>query len=261
MRSLSLLLLFIFLSCSSKSPRPVTMENPDIVTFCVAGDVGNGSSAQREVAEAMEESGCEKLVLLGDLIYPSGIKSAQDTVLFNRFLEPYREFNEIYLVLGNHDYQGNPEAWKDLSNSDPRIIHPERYFRTKLKDVCLFFLDTNFNSSENLYREESDWLKQNISGCNYKVAFTHHPYLSSGHRHGPAKERTKDFFEEFIVGEFQIIFSGHEHYLRDEGAAQGTRQVISGAGGKYDEGESYGYTIFQLNLKEPEKSSWEIIRL
>jgi hypothetical protein len=260
MRPLSLLLI-LGVSCSSPQ-YPKIQTSPGQITFCVVGDVGNGSLVQRMVAESMEESGCEKLVLLGDLIYPHGIDSETDKILEERFLRPYRKFSSIYVVLGNHDYDGNAGAWRDLAKINRRIIHPGNYFRERINHICLFFLDTNFRAStEGLFEEETSWLKKETSDCGYLVAFTHHPYISSGRRHGPATEKLKLFFEKFIVGKFQFIFSGHEHILSDEGMTGGTRQIISGAGGKHDLGSFPGYTVFTLDLKDPIKSHVELRRL
>ncbi len=260
MQTLLLSLFLLLLSCSTRSLTQ-SGKTYGYISFCIAGDVGDGSSRQMNVAMAMRNSGCDRLIILGDLVYPEGIKSEDDTILRERFDKPYESFSNIYVVLGNHDYQGNVDAWKKIPEKDERIIHPSNYFRERIYDICLFFLDTNFSSDETLYQKEISWLRKAKTGCRYKVAFTHHPYISSGVRHGPAKDHVKRFMEEEIIGDFEMIFSGHEHILSDEGFFKGTRQIISGAGGKVDQGYRNGFVIYTLNLNRPSSSTVEIISL
>ena len=260
MQAMLIPLFLLLLSCSTTSIVNPGKQSGKI-RFCVAGDVGDGSSRQMNVALAMQSSGCERLILLGDLIYPDGIKTEDDFVLHERFQKPYQSFRMIYLVLGNHDYQGKIEAWQKLAAKDERIIHPAKFFRERIHDICLFFLDTNFASDEYLYKEEVPWLRKAKKGCGHKIAFTHHPYTSSGLRHGNAQKDVKKFMEEEIIGEFQALFSGHEHILTDEGTIKGTRQIISGAGGKVDQGHNNGFVIYTLDLNRPSESTIEFVTL
>lgn len=260
MQTLFIPLFLLLFSCSNLLiPNPGKQSGK--IRFCVVGDVGDGSSRQMNVAQAMMNSGCERLILLGDLIYPDGIRTEDDYVLHERFHKPYQSFRMIYLVMGNHDYQGKTDAWTKLAEKDDRIIHPANYFRERIHDICLFFLDTNFASDEYLYAKEVPWLRKAKSGCSYKVAFTHHPYSSSGLRHGNARDQVKKFMKEEIVGEFQALFSGHEHILSDEGTLKGTRQIISGAGGKVEKGHANGFVIYTLDLNRPSSSTIELISL
>jgi len=261
MRFVTLLILSLTLSCSHIPDQLQTQKRSGKIRFCVAGDVGDGSSRQMNVALAMMSSGCERLILLGDLIYPDGIRSEFDPVLHERFSKLYQSFRQIYLVMGNHDYQGDIRAWTKLSEKDERIIYPANFYRERIYDICLFFLDTNFGADGDLYEKEVSWLKKAQSGCTYKIAFTHHPYSSSGSRHGPAKDDVKKFMEEEIIGKFQLIFSGHEHFLSDEGIFYGTRQIISGAGGKVESGYENGFVLYTLDLNRPQNSTVELISL
>lgn len=261
MQSFLISFFFLLISCSHIPDLLKAEKSSGKIRYCVAGDVGDGSSRQMIVAEAMKNSGCEKLILLGDLIYPDGIKSADDTILRERFNKPYESFKMIYLVLGNHDYQGSVEAWTKLPEKDDRVIHPANFYRERIYNICLFFLDTNFESDETLYAKEVSWLRNAKNGCEHKVAFTHHPYTSSGVRHGHAKDLVKKFMEEEIIGNFQTLFSGHEHILSDEGTLKGTRQIISGAGGKVDKGHQNGFVIYTLDLNRPQASTIEFVSL
>lgn len=77
----------------------------------------------------------------------------------------------------------------------------------------------------------------------WRIAFAHHPYLSNG-RHGNAGSYdfvfiegligsgtgVRDFYDDFVVGEFDLVFSGHDHSQQDLGRVEGTNFVVSGAG-------------------------------
>ena len=73
------------------------------VTICIIGDSGTGDKNAIAVARALETMHCSQIRILGDVIYPSGIDSADDPKLELRLLKPYRYFFEhnidIFLVL------------------------------------------------------------------------------------------------------------------------------------------------------------------
>lgn len=249
-----LLPLLILISCSTTKLPPPLEKVEGKTHFCVVGDTGNGSRFQYRVARAMEKSGCERLVILGDVIYESGIDSSGDYQLEEKFNAPYRNFDSITIVLGNHDYRGNPGAWKEIALRDKRIIHPSNFFVERVEKTCLFFLDTNFDSDKTLFEKESQWIGEELKTCEKSIAFTHHPYLNSGASHGHATGLQKKFFEESILGKFLFIFSGHEHVMKDEGLAKGTRQYVAGTGGKKARRQYPGFILFTLDPISPEES-------
>ena len=268
-----LILLSLLGSCSTSTPviRPSEKaalllekrqkKTEDVLRICAVGDTGNASQVQRYVAESMLKAGCDRLVILGDVIYPHGIDSAYDGQLAGSFREPYKDFRKIYIVLGNHDYQGKISAWKEIAEKDPRVIHPSNFFRERIHDLCLFFLDTNFERSPDLYKEQSEWLKNSMDGCRYNIGFSHHPYLSSGSRHGHARDEVKKFYEEHVIGKFRYVLSGHEHILSDEGTSKDTRLIIAGSGGKVDKGHRPGFAIIDLRRGNWKDISVEIVEL
>lgn len=86
----------------------------------------------------------------------------------------------------------------------------------------------------------------------WKIACTHHPYLSNG-SHGDAGEydgiplepmngaHAKRFYEDHVVGRCQFILAGHDHSLQvldPTAESKGTRQIVSGAAGKNSHGKS-----------------------
>ena len=56
----------------------------------------------------------------GDIIYPSGLNSAEDPNFSKNFLEPFKEiFNKkisFFLTLGNHDHKKEPKAFLEIAS-------------------------------------------------------------------------------------------------------------------------------------------------
>ncbi len=106
----------------------------------------------------------------------------------------------------------------------------------------------------------------------WRIAFGHHPYLSNG-RHGDAGaydgvfidgligsgSALKDFFEEHVVGTFDVFLAGHDHNQQDLGEVDGTHLVVSGAGASVREladrnrnptfyqSEELGFTVIEAD--------------
>jgi hypothetical protein len=62
------------------------------------------------------------------------------------------------------------------------------------------------------------------------MLITHYPYYSPTGR--DAWKGLKKFYDEYILGKFDVIMAGHEHLLSYDGAVMGTHNFISGSGGK-----------------------------
>src|SRR4029453_1665596 len=69
------------------------------VTFVALGDMGDGGSAQTQVAQAMysvcQRDGCDFVLGLGDNIYPHSVQSAHDAQFQAKFEQPYSLFQDI----------------------------------------------------------------------------------------------------------------------------------------------------------------------
>jgi predicted phosphodiesterase len=254
-----IIFLFLLTSCATTNLGPEEKALPEGESkFCFVGDMGLASGVQEQVSLLLEKENCHSLHFVGDLIYPSGIKSVKDRQLQSHFHKYYKALKgPIQLILGNHDHRGTPEAWLELAKKDPRYVFPHYYYLQNWGGLCLTHLDTNFYKLFKDYfkgevqkgwlEKHADYLNQN---CTTTVALTHHPYLSRGTKHGNAKGLVKFFHEKHIIGRFDYLISGHEHILSDEGERKGTRLFITGAGGNFTKGEDAGYLVFNVNAKE-----------
>lgn len=254
-----LISLFIFNNCQ-REVILTSVPTAKKIKICAVGDVGMGTQVQAQVAQAMSKENCDRLVVLGDVIYPAGIKNASDPWLEQNFLRYYSSFKKIFVILGNHDYQGSPEAWLEVSKKYPLIIHPSAFFEERIQDICFLYLDTNFSSHYGQIFSQILWLMKSRNECRKTIAFSHHPFLSSGKKHGPAKGFTKKFFEMLIIGQVDYLISGHEHILSDEGLEGGTHFILSGAGGKPEQGNP-GFLTLEIDFTQSNPVSYQLIFL
>lgn len=223
--------------------KHISPANP--LKLCVLGSTGNDSKVQKEVSDLLMKEECNSIHFLGDLVYPNGIKDADDPGLREKFYRAYHKLPEqgkrprLYLILGNYDHEGSVEAWKEIDKRHRNIIFPGPSYLVKMNDLCLVHLDTN------TYRHFSKWLREmehtELPLCKKKIAFAHHPYKGRG--------SLKHFYDNYIIGKFDMLVSGHNHRLSDEGEKNGTRLLISGAGSEADDGSPPGFLVIIWNKK------------
>lgn len=247
------LFLFIVLSCSLTKNESEIISIPDNYyekkdtisekeNICIIGDAGHGTPEQYLVGKALKEKKCTHVFYVGDVIYESGLTGKDDPQFIEKFYNPYKDlikdknFKAFHIALGNHDYKQNPKAWIELSKIHPYIIAPDTFFVENYKGSCFYILDSNFFMRRLDFKNQKihkEWLRyQSKNGndrCKIKLAFAHHPFISSG-LHGDASEPLRTFYEQNVVGMFDMFFTGHDHILIDEGTYKGTRLIVSGAG-------------------------------
>ncbi len=110
--------------------------------FCFIGDMGVATELQGKVAQMLKDESCHSIHMVGDLIYPSGIRSVDDPLLESKFLRYYRPIAQsghgpkLNLIMGNHDYKGNVKTWQDLSKQESYVVHPHPYFLQNWNGLC-----------------------------------------------------------------------------------------------------------------------------
>lgn len=259
------------------------------VRFVALGDTGEGNTAQRLVSEAMEKvckeaGGCEFAVGLGDNIYDDQPTHTYEAAFEMRFELPYANLEfPFFMSLGNHD---NDLAFDGLGSfnhaGDIQVAYtyrtdkpsnkwqmPDRYYHysAPLKDsqplADFFVLDSNPllsvleiapDYAVNAYKQkQSEWFASQYASSQapWKIAYTHHPYVSNG-RHGnagfydgvpPLETLTnrvsgavyRKWFEENICGKVDLYLAGHDHdmqFLHASPECGKTLFIVSGAGAK-----------------------------
>ncbi len=261
----------------------------ETVRFIAVGDMGEGNHAQFLVAEAVKEvcaqsGGCQFAIGLGDNIYDDQPKDEWHEAFETKFEVPYRNLNfPFYMSLGNHDNDllidgtGGSNMAGDIqvaysyrpNRMSEKWVMPSRYYHfaapeaATLPLIDFFALDSNpmnsapdFNPDYKLepYKKaQAEWFNSTLeqSRAPWKIAYTHHPYLSNG-RHGnagnydgaigvgPLTNRVvgkvyQEWFEENICGKVDVFFAGHDHdlqLLHSVPECGKTLFVISGAAAK-----------------------------
>jgi 3',5'-cyclic AMP phosphodiesterase CpdA len=237
-----------------------TLEIPDdALSFIAIGDWGrNGEFHQKDVADRMGEAagqlGAEFILALGDNFYPNGVASVHDYQFIRSFEEIYSAHSlmvDWYVVLGNHDYRGNPEAEIEYSNISRRWRMPARYysFERALSDdsgekALFVFIDTSpFEKkyyTDDTYKAQVGtqdttaqkvWLERVLSQSSAKWKFVvgHHPLYSGGKRLNETGDVRSAFESVFERHRVDAYFAGHEHDLQHN-VARTVHHFISGAG-------------------------------
>lgn len=265
-----LTIVFLFFQSCGK-PKATVFEDKrlaeeEVVKLCLTGDMGKDTQIQKEVALALEREQCHRIFFLGDIIYPSGIKSISDQELEDKFLSYYRPLLEndpnliISLILGNHDHKGDPSAWRKIDEKHERFFFPNYWYMIDYGGLCMVAIDSSFYYYVNKVQElaeQTKWmteLQSRLKECDVKVALTHHPLKGDKFPdYDGAKGAMKAFFETFIIGKFDLQISGHVHALIDDGKDEGTRLLISGAGGEASGNGKPGYLILTWEPKNPKR--------
>jgi tartrate-resistant acid phosphatase type 5 len=221
----------------------------DSLRLLVVGDTGLGSQGQREVATLLESLCVEKqpqaVLMLGDNFYFEGVQSPEDALWQSRFHDfydsPCLKNLRFYVLLGNHDYDGNPEAQiRYTETSKGRWMMPARAYTVVFGDLLnLSVLDSNFPDRCFLsFFCSLDKIKANLDRQKavWKIAAGHHPALSGG-KYPRLKPFARLTMPPFLCEEkFAVYFAGHDHnfqHLRgpSDDVPCGLNQVILGNGG------------------------------
>ncbi|WP_293370728.1 tartrate-resistant acid phosphatase type 5 family protein [Nevskia sp.] len=243
---------------------PVTPVD-EALHFLVIGDWGrHGQEGQSEtagrLAAAARKLNPAFVISTGDNFYPVGVASVDDPSWKTSFEDIYSDHalhTEWYVVLGNHDYRGNPQAEIDYSKISRRWQLPARYYTKTVHigdnssaQAQFFFIDTSPMIED--YQQHPDkyavadqdaaaqlrWLEDALaqSKARWKIVIGHHPVYTVGKRKkaaggGIQKELEKALVPLFEKYRVQAYIAGHEHDLQVIRRPGGTvTYLVSGAG-------------------------------
>ena len=215
--------------------------NKGSVKFAVIGDMGTGSTQQREVGQQLaafhEKFPFTFVITVGDNIY--GADSPRDFKA--KFEAPYAELLEagipFHAALGNHD---NTEQ----RNYKLFNMNGQRYYTFRGSKggagkilsggVRLFALDSNYMDPAQL-----QWLERELaaSSSDWKIPFFHHPLYSSGRTHGSSLDLRKTLEPLFTHYGVSVVFSGHDHIYERVKPQQGITYFVTGSAGSLRKGD------------------------
>lgn len=244
---------------------PATAMKDDYpLHFVAIGDWGRtGADHQLQVARQMGKWTTDHpndfILSLGDNFYPKGVVSENDPLWHYSFENIYTDFSlqdDWYPILGNHDYQSDPDAQVRYSKVSRRWNMPARYYSKEVDlggsngdQVLMIFIDTcplipEFHNNpkyapwvDNQHPEKQlAWIEETLkkagSQVKWKMVIGHHPIYTVGPRIKnydtlALRKALKDIFERNKV---DVYLSGHDHSLQHLKPEGFTHQFISGAG-------------------------------
>ena len=253
--------------CVNHIPRAsYYTQNEPGTRFLIVGDWGrDGMCCQHDVAVEMANAAvlskprASFIVSTGDNFYNDGVMHAYDDQINRSWRDVYiRNHKPLQLpwkiILGNHDYQGNVSAQKELSNIDKYWHMPQYYYfetiGTGRNEIFMSFIDTSpmyYNESQFSifgnqfsipYRDtQLDALQKALaeSKAPWKIVFGHHPIMSSGESFEGEKfhaDRLKAHLLPILKKhKVAAYFCGHDHLI-EHLLVEGIHLFVSGAGSK-----------------------------
>jgi len=213
--------------------------------FFVIADWGYPSPELRLVARTMDARARamrpQFILAHGDNFYPSGVSSISDKKFKSCWQDVFLCHESLkvpwQVCLGNHDYEGNPQAQIDFTSC---ARNPDKLWQCPAGNygfshdlpgggaVDLFALDTNACQEDVRYNypladmnmhKHVDQLQKTLdaSGAAWKIVFGHHPVHNRGVRDfGEGKRIREEYGLEraLVSGGAQAYFCGHEHVFQ-----------------------------------------------
>ena len=253
---------------------PVAVRAEDQIKFFVLGDWGvRGRNFQPQVAQAMERrtrvDNPHFIVTTGDNFYQDGVASVTDSHWTESFTDIYNstelQKRTWFACLGNHDYQGNPQAQIDYAKTNPRWVMPARYYHKRFRrgevSADLLVIDTivyipeHTNSSSikskvinGQARAQRAWLKRKLRNArgDWQIVVGHHAIYSGSRLYeDQIKIMRKKFSRLFRKGGVDLYLSGHDHDLQLlKNPNHPTYQIVSGGGQQSRPLKEHPYHIF-----------------
>jgi 3',5'-cyclic AMP phosphodiesterase CpdA len=232
---------------------------PNAVHFFLFGDWGrDGKAGQVKVSEAMNAVAKidppQFIISTGDNFYPDGVQTATDKQWQTSFENIYTGQGlqcPWYVVLGNHDYHGNPQAEIDYSKQSKRWNMPSRYYvksfmlnEPSASYADFIFIDTSpleddyykEKNRENVVTQDTtrqlQWIDSVLtaSKASWKFVIGHHSMYTGGKRIDDVPYVRKHLERIFIKHNVDAYLCGHEHDLQYIKPGGRTTYLVSGAG-------------------------------
>lgn len=223
-------------------------------SFLILGDWGRrGAPIQRAVAEQMavraRRIDSRFVVTVGDNFYKYGVSGARDSHWRQSFADVYdlKTLHTWHPALGNHDYNGDPDAQVGFSRRFAGWRMDGRYYRRTVplaggRSLDLFVLDTapladprSYPQSKAAIRAQWSWFERELlaSRADWKLVVGHHPLVSSGYH-----ERFFPLLDAWLTPRLErfgvhAYLAGHDHHL-EHLRVGGVTHIISGGGAEGD---------------------------
>jgi 3',5'-cyclic AMP phosphodiesterase CpdA len=227
-------------------------------SFIAAGDLGDGSQTQKDVAaRMMAERPKHKFALfLGDIVYSNGTRGEYLKDYFPVYRDLIRNFC-VWPTLGNHDVDdGQMGAYAEFfytpANNPDSIAN---YYSFDYANAHIISLDGELMDRGANLAKQLDWAKKDLAdaksrGQHWLIAMFHRPPYSRG-THDDDDFTKPAFVPVLEASGVDLVLCGHSHVAErsfllnnheiinndlsnypKNGVAPGTVYVVSGSGGK-----------------------------
>ena len=228
---------------ATSTPKPPPFPSGETIRFAVIGDFGNGSAAERRVADLIAGWNPDFVITTGDNNYPDGDASTIDANIgqfYSQFIGNYQgsygsgsDVNRFWPSLGNHDWHTIDCTGSDCSGAYFdyfTLPGNERFYEVDYGLVHLFAVDSEVLEPEGVQASspQANWLRDALAASTacFDVVFFHHAPYSSGSHGSSVYMRWP--FQEWGA---EVVMAGHDHtYERIH--ASGFPYFVNGAGGK-----------------------------
>lgn len=213
----------------------------DDYTLLVFGDGGTGNERQHRVAAAMaaacEQHGCDAALVLGDLIYPSGVRSVDDEKFVTHFEQPYAVLGPFpfFMAPGNHDHRRSVAAQVAYGQSGRserwRMPGPHYAVPEQPDWLHIYSLDTQPIHDESAGPEQMEEARAALCGKpGWRLLMGHHPIYSNG-SHGD--DEAVGRYLDGVIRDCAVhaYFAGHDHHQEHISGAL-FEQFVQGAAAK-----------------------------
>lgn len=231
------------------SPLPALPGGPHL-SVLVLGDWGTGEPGQKALADTMARVHADDppdlVITVGDNFYPHGVETTTDPLWEEVFESVYTgsfwDDVPFHPTLGNHDRRRNPQAQVDYSAQSRRWRMPAFYYVVEeelanSEPVFLLALDTDpIDDEEPEAEAQLEWLEAQLARpASWKIAFGHHPFLSSSF-HGGSGDMI-DLALPVFGDDVDLYLAGHDH-ITELLLVEGLPQAVCGGGAAED--NAYG---------------------
>jgi predicted phosphodiesterase len=191
--------------------RPVPTLRGNSLRLAVVGDAGIETDTIARAVAASKP--IDAIILVGDNIYPCGVKSATDRKW--RVMDALAALDiPIFAVLGNHDYCGNDDAQVNAPLRNWNMPAHQYAIRGDVADFAM--LDTT-PYALGVNRDAEDEVRDVFasSKATWRIVVGHHVIASSGwHGMFPRKEaaRMRRLLPVLRKEHVDVYLCGHDHH-------------------------------------------------
>lgn len=196
-----------------------------VVHLAAAGDSGDSGRRLDGTAATIAAIGSDHpydaLLLLGDLVYPSGDPDQLDATVFRPFGAVLDQGSDLLAILGNHDIKdGRDDEMLQM------LGMPGRWWSRTYGPVLVVGLDSTRPEDP----EQLAFLEETLSSSDatWKIVAMHHAPYSAGYQGSNTAVRAA--FEPVLVRHgVQLVLSGHDHDYQRSIEIDGVTYLVSGA--------------------------------